>query len=82
MTHLQVSNHLENLSFNKANCVLVEKWVKTAKEHFKTVASDSYATAPQAPEHGTTIMLSCPGRLAPGSGRSANSGADLLEVGA
>jgi len=37
---------------------------------------------PQAPEHGTTIMLSCPGRLAPGRGRSANSGADLLEVGA
>ena len=45
MTHLQVSNHLENPSFNKVKCVLVEKCVKTAKERFKTVASDPYTTA-------------------------------------
>jgi len=37
-TQIQVSSHLENQSFDKAKFVPVEKKVKTAKEHFKTIA--------------------------------------------
>lgn len=69
---IQVSNQIENLSFNKANYVPV---VIKVSENSKSTPSNSRHRprhdCPQAPEHGATSMLACPGRLSLGGQRPA-----------